>query len=89
MERKLKIAILQIAPCASLSENLEKGIEFCRKAKELDADIALFPEMWSNGYNIYDRHTDEWKAEAIEEKSDFVNAFASLAKELNLIWRYV
>ena len=80
----LKIALLQIAPCGTLEGNLEKGIEHCRKAKELGADIALFPEMWSNGYNIYGRPVDEWKAEAIFAGSDFVNAFGTLAKELDM-----
>lgn len=45
----LKIALLQIAPCGTLEGNLEKGIEYCRRAKALGADLALFPEMWSNG----------------------------------------
>ena len=30
----LKIALLQLTPCHSLKENLEKGIEYCRKAKK-------------------------------------------------------
>lgn len=51
----LKIALLQIAPGSSLQENLDKGIRYCRMAKEKEADIALFPEMWSNGYRLYDR----------------------------------
>ncbi|MCH5343250.1 MAG: carbon-nitrogen hydrolase family protein [Acetatifactor sp.] len=80
----LKIALLQIAPCGTLSGNLEKGIKCCKKAKEMGADIALFPEMWSNGYNIYDRPVDEWKKEAIPANSDFVNSFGNLAKELNM-----
>ena len=80
----LKIALLQIAPCGTLEGNLEKGIASCRKAKELDADIALFPEMWSNGYNIYDRPVDQWKAEAIPADSDFVSAFGQLARELDM-----
>lgn len=80
----LKIALLQISPCKTLKENLEKGIQYCKKAKESDADIVLFPEMWSNGYNIYDRPVNEWKAEAIPVNSDFVNAFGNLAKELNI-----
>ncbi len=80
----LKIALLQIAPCKTLEENLEKGITYCRKAKERGADIALFPEMWSNGYNIYGRPVDEWKAEAVPVNSDFVNSFGSIAKELNM-----
>ena len=42
----LKIALLQISPAAALSENLKKGMEACRKAKRMGADIAVFPEMW-------------------------------------------
>lgn len=81
---KLKIALLQIAPCGSLEKNKRKGIEACKKAKEMGADIALFPEMYSNGYDIYDRSADEWKNEAISVDSDFVTAFKALAKELNM-----
>lgn len=84
MISKLKIALLQIAPCKTLEENLEKGIVCCRKAKERGADIALFPEMWSNGYNIYGRHFDEWKAESISADSDFINTFGETAKELDM-----
>ena len=84
MISKLKIALLQIAPCKTLEENLEKCIVCCRKAKERGADIALFPEMWSNGYNIYGRSFDEWKAEAISADSDFINTFGETAKELDM-----
>lgn len=80
----LKIALLQISPCKTLEENLEKGIKSCRKAKEKGADIALFPEMWSNGYRIYDRPVSEWQSEAIAADSSFINAFGELAKELDM-----
>ncbi len=80
----LKIALLQIAPCGTLQENLEKGKESCRKAKSLGADIALFPEMWSSGYNIYNRPASEWKAEAIPVDSAFVTEFGKLSKELEM-----
>ena len=80
----LKIALLQIAPCGTLKGNLEKGIASCRKAKDMGADIALFPEMWSNGYHIYDRPVEQWTAEAIPADGKFVNAFGSLAKELGM-----
>ncbi len=82
--RPLKIALLQITPCDTLQENLDKGIEYCKQAKGMDADFALFPEMWSNGYRIYDRPVDEWKAEAISADGDFVSAFGQLANELNM-----
>ena len=80
----LKIAILQIAPCKNLKENLEKGMAYCKKAKEKGADIALFPEMWSNGYDIYNRPVDEWKKDAVSIDSDFINAFGMLAKQLDM-----
>lgn len=80
----LKIALLQIAPCGSSEKNLEKGIDACRKAKKAGADIALFPEMWSCGYSIYDRPVNEWTTEAIPADGNFVNTFGSLAQELGM-----
>ena len=62
----------------------EKGMEYCKRAGTLGADIALFPEMWSNGYNIYNRPLEEWTAEAIASNSDFVNTFRKLAREQNM-----
>ena len=80
----LKIALLQIAPTGSLEGNLEKGLRCCRQAKALGADIALFPEMWSNGYNIYDRPAAQWTAEAIPADGEFIAAFGRLAGELSM-----
>lgn len=81
---KLKVALLQIAPCGGLEENKQKGINACKNAKDKGGDIALFPEMFSNGYDIYERPADEWTNDAIEVESDFVNTFKALAKELNM-----
>lgn len=81
---KLKIALLQIAPCKTLQENLQKGLDTCRKAKEMGADIALFPEMWSNGYDIYEPAPKVWKAQAVDAESDFVTAFGKAAKQLEM-----
>lgn len=80
----LKIALLQIAPGDTLDENLQKGMEACRKAVGMGADIALFPEMWSNGYRIYDRPSEEWMAEAIPADGSFAEAFERLAGELGM-----
>lgn len=57
--QSLKIALLQLTPMASLNENLQKGMTSCKEAKNRGADIALFPEMWSNGYRIYNRPLQE------------------------------
>ncbi len=80
----LKVALLQIAPGSTLKENLDKGVFFCREAKNKGADIALFPEMWSNGYRIYDRPIEEWKQEAISIEDELVTAFKRLAQELKM-----
>ena len=51
---KLKIALLQLTPTGTVEGNLEKGIAACKEAKSQGADIALFPEMFSIGYDIYE-----------------------------------
>lgn len=80
---KLKVAILQIQPTTSLQGNLEKGIQYCHLAKEEGADIVLFPEMWSNGYNISE-DINMLKSEAIDINSEFIQTFKNLSKELDL-----
>lgn len=80
----LKIALMQIAPCGSLDGNLKKGLECCEKAAALGADIALFPEMWSNGYAIYDRPAEEWTRDAIPLDGEFMQEFAHAARRLNM-----
>ena len=84
MNNKLKIALLQIAPGDSLQENLDKGRTACRQAKSRGADIALFPEMWSNGYRLYDSPAEVWMQEAIPADGAFVQVFRSLARELDM-----
>ena len=81
---KLKIALPQIKPTGTLAGNLEKGITACRQAKMLGADIALFPEMYSIGYDIYERPAEVWTAEAIPAEDEFVQTFGRLAAELDM-----
>ncbi len=62
---ELNIALLQIAADGDNQDaNLARGDVACRSARELGADIALFPEMWSNGYSFDrgSRHDDRWRA---------------------------
>ena len=80
----MRIALLQIAARDTLDHTLSKGIFFCRRAKEMGADVALFPEMFSNGYRIYDRPVSDWMGEAIPADHAFIQAFGSLSKELNM-----
>lgn len=80
----LNIALLQIAPTGSLEGNLTKGMASCREAKALGADIALFPEMWSCGYDIYEPPVEEWTRKAIRLDSAFLAEFQALAAELEM-----
>jgi len=62
---ELSVALLQIAPDGdNQAANLARGDAACRSAQELGADIALFPEMWSNGYSFPRgaRRDDRWRA---------------------------
>lgn len=79
----LRVALLQLLPEPTLRGNLHKGMEACQKAKEMGADIALFPEMWSVGYAIPE-DIAALKASAIAADSAFVTAFGMLAQTLSM-----
>ncbi len=86
---KLKIALLQLLSAGfDQAANLAKGQETCRMARQLGADIALFPEMWNIGYQMPDSALPEqvkyWQGHAIDRDSEFVNSFRKLAWELDL-----
>ncbi len=80
---KINIAFLQILPGSSLEENLAIGKKACVTAKEKGADIALFPEMWSDGYYL-PQEKDVIDSLAIKKDSDFINEFRELAAELQM-----
>jgi N-carbamoylputrescine amidase len=85
----LKIALLQMLSNGPDQEaNRAKGEQFCRQAKSLGADIALFPEMWNNGYHLPERSRPEevpaWHRQAIERDGGFVTHFRELALELDM-----
>lgn len=81
--KTLKIALLQLMPEGYLEANLQKGLAACEKAKEMGADIALFPEMWSVGYDI-SHDAEEVKEKAVHADSRFVTAFRDLAARLDM-----
>ena len=70
-DRNIHIAFLQLLPGKTLKEQLEIGQRACREAKEKGADIALFPEMWSDGYYL-------------PQDEQALQAFRQLARELRM-----
>lgn len=79
----LNVALLQIMPGKTLEENRDIGLDACRKAKAAGADIALFPEMWSSGYDIPE-DVSALRDKAIGADSAFIKAFEQCARELDL-----
>ncbi len=79
----IKIAFLQLMPGSDLEENISIGKKACMEAKEKGADIALFPEMWSDGYYLPQDRT-ELEQLAIRKDSEFINIFRDLAVELEM-----
>ena len=80
---QFRIALLQLLPEGTLEGQLEKGIAACRKAKEMGADLALFPEMWSDGYAL-PQDPAELEALSIGADSGFISAFGRLAGTLRM-----
>ena len=80
---RIKIAFVQLLPGIDLDENLDIGKKACVEAKEKGADIALFPEMWSDGYYL-PQDEKEVNSLAISKDSDFINEFRELARELQM-----
>lgn len=80
---KLRIALLQLLPGATLDEQLRIGVDACREAKKQGADLALFPEMWSCGYTIPE-DPDELRKLSVPRESEFVQRFGLLARELDM-----
>ena len=79
----LTVALLQLLPAGSREGNREKGLSACTQAKALGSDIALFPEMWSCGYDLgADR--EAIRGDAVEAASPFVTSFGHLAKEVGM-----
>lgn len=81
-----KVAILQLNAINNMDNSLKKGIIACRKAKELGADIAVFPEMWNIGYEMPENDEDlgDWINKSIYENNNYLLTFKKLAKELNM-----
>ena len=79
----LRIALLQLLPEGSMDKQLEKGRNACKNAKDMGADIALFPEMWSDGYAL-PQDSRKLNELAVGVDSDFVQSFRALAAELKM-----
>ena len=86
---KLTVALLQLFSLGyDQDANQAKGEQFCRQARQMGADIALFPEMWNIGYQLPDPSDPAqvalWQRHAIERSSAFVTSYQALAHALGM-----
>jgi predicted amidohydrolase len=84
-----KIALLQISPCGSeQGRNLAKGLECCRRASALGADLVVFPELWSVGSaeSLVAGPNQQrlWDESAIDRDSTFIRRFTDEARKLRM-----
>lgn len=98
MPQEFKVALAQFKAIPNdVETNLKKGIEICKEAKQKKADIVLFPEMWSIGCAepfagasdnpyVHGKETviKSWYNQAVDAKSEYIQEFVKLAKELKL-----
>lgn len=96
--KNFKVGLIQQKAIANnINKNLDLGLKYVTEAKNLGVDIVLFPEMWSNGYNPpyedafgnpldenYENERRKWLAEAVDEESEYIKSFKSIAKELEI-----
>ena len=84
----LRIALVQPSKEPDQAINQKNGEAFCRQAKEKNADIVVFPEMYNIGYNGIDFDApgapEKWNRMAIGPDDPFVERFRQLAVELDL-----
>lgn len=80
---QLTISLLQLLPETNKQRLLAKSDHYCELAKNHGADIALFPEMWSNGYSIKGTE-EELRKQALSLHSSYIGHFQKLAHALDL-----
>lgn len=94
----VKIAIVQEKQIINnLDISLKVGLKKCEEAKALGADLVLFPEMWSIGYQPpfksawdnpnetgHDNEIEKWNSLAIEDNSKYICEFKKHAKKLKI-----
>src|SRR5262245_52938451 len=76
----MKIAVAQMSCSLGNPEtNLSKVRDFAARAKEIGAELIVFPEMTDTGYSmsVIQKHAGHWK-------SGFVPALQEIASELSI-----
>lgn len=89
MTKLFRIAMIQkSAVPLDAEKNRVLALEYCRQAKELGADLALFPEMWSTAYarpkSFEPADIRDWRSHALPENGEYLNSLRQAAKDLQM-----
>jgi predicted amidohydrolase len=83
---KIHIAVGQISPrLGDFKFNLEKHIEYTRKAKENGADMVVFPELGLTGYQVQDMALD--LARKIEHPD--IQALVRESQDIDVVFSFI
>lgn len=84
----LRVALVQFdGRGTDAGANLRRGLDACRRAADLGADLVLFPEMWQIAYTDCPAGPAErraWVARALSPGDRWLAAFRDLAREARI-----
>ncbi len=84
---QLKVALLQMIGDSDVQANTEKATQYCREAKQQNADIILFPELWNIGYTAPPQDAAgfaQWQVAATDSRGSYLQHFIKLAKTMEV-----
>lgn len=74
------IALMQLNPLTSPSDNLKKSIHYCEDAKKKKAHLILLPELWQLGYDQRRLNASH----SLKSNHPFIEAYRQLARRLKI-----
>lgn len=85
MERKVKVAAIQMSCSRDIIENIEKADRLVREAHINGAKIILLPELFERQYFCQERRYEYYNFAKNVEENDAIKHFSKLAKDLDVV----
>lgn len=85
MERKVKVAAIQMSCSRDIIENIEKADRLVREAHINGAKIILLPELFERQYFCQERRYEYYNFAKKVEENDAIKHFSKLAKDLDVV----
>lgn len=85
MERKVKVAAIQMSCSRDITENIEKADRLVREAHINGGKIILLPELFERQYFCQERRYEYYDFAKNVEENDAIKHFSKLAKDLDVV----